>query len=185
MVAVELNRLDDHQSNRQLLFRAVTVIMGMVVGLTFLFGFGIVLNLALRPGVPVLSRRWSLLRWISRSSGSCSGARHLALAGASVDLLPSSRPTADLHQRGHSCANVADPLVAGEYGTAAFVAAFALDQLWWLYVETWKIRLPLMRLRRSAVMRRLGPGAGFGNRTGSRCSAPPQNGIDQSGDEPS
>jgi hypothetical protein len=33
--------------------QAVTAIMGTVVGLTFLFGFGNVLNLALRPGVPV------------------------------------------------------------------------------------------------------------------------------------
>ncbi|WP_197288648.1 hypothetical protein [Nocardia sp. NRRL S-836] len=33
--------------------RAVTVIMAMVVGLAFLFGFGNVLNLALRLAVPV------------------------------------------------------------------------------------------------------------------------------------
>ncbi|GAB3568567.1 hypothetical protein GCM10027445_18990 [Amycolatopsis endophytica] len=33
--------------------QAVTVIMGVVVGLTFLFGFGNVLNLALRLAVPV------------------------------------------------------------------------------------------------------------------------------------
>jgi hypothetical protein len=33
--------------------RAVTVIMGAVVGLTFLFGFGDVLNLALRLGLPL------------------------------------------------------------------------------------------------------------------------------------
>jgi hypothetical protein len=33
--------------------QAVTVIMGIVIGLTFLFGFGNVLNLALRLGVPV------------------------------------------------------------------------------------------------------------------------------------
>lgn len=32
--------------------RAVTAIIGVVVGLTFLFGFGNVLNLALRLGVP-------------------------------------------------------------------------------------------------------------------------------------
>jgi hypothetical protein len=32
---------------------AVTVITGVVVGLTFLFGFGNVLDLALRVGVPV------------------------------------------------------------------------------------------------------------------------------------
>jgi hypothetical protein len=31
----------------------VSVIMGVVVGLTFLFGFGNVLNLALRLGVPI------------------------------------------------------------------------------------------------------------------------------------
>ncbi|MFE9745364.1 hypothetical protein ACFYOT_10700 [Saccharothrix saharensis] len=33
--------------------RAVTVIIGVVVGLTFVFGFGNVLGLALRLGVPV------------------------------------------------------------------------------------------------------------------------------------
>jgi hypothetical protein len=33
--------------------KAVTAIMGTVVGLTFLFGFGNVLNLALRLGVPL------------------------------------------------------------------------------------------------------------------------------------
>jgi hypothetical protein len=32
--------------------QAVTVIMGVVVGLTLMFGFGNVLNLALRLGVP-------------------------------------------------------------------------------------------------------------------------------------
>src|SRR5690349_8904136 len=32
--------------------RAITVIMGTVIGLTFVFGFGNVLNLALRLGVP-------------------------------------------------------------------------------------------------------------------------------------
>ena len=38
-------------SNADTIVRAVTVIMGAVVGLTFLFGFGNVLNLALRLGV--------------------------------------------------------------------------------------------------------------------------------------
>jgi hypothetical protein len=40
-------------SGRGAVVRAVTVIMGTVVGLTFLFGFGNVLSLALRLGVPV------------------------------------------------------------------------------------------------------------------------------------
>lgn len=37
--------------------RAVTVIMAAVVGLTFLYGFGNVLNLALRCGTPWRSPR--------------------------------------------------------------------------------------------------------------------------------
>jgi hypothetical protein len=49
----------------------VTVIMGVVVGLTFLFGFGNVLDLVLRLGVPVWSRRSSHLRSICRSLGCC------------------------------------------------------------------------------------------------------------------
>lgn len=40
-------------SNSTTVVQAVTVIMGTVVGLTFLFGFGNVLDLALRLSVPV------------------------------------------------------------------------------------------------------------------------------------
>jgi hypothetical protein len=43
---------DASTDNQAAVVRAVTVIMGTVVGLTFLFGFGNVLNLALRLGVP-------------------------------------------------------------------------------------------------------------------------------------
>lgn len=71
--------------------RTITVIMGTVVGLTFLFGFGNVLNLALRLGVPV---------WVAPLVAPAVdlsildlllGARHLALAGASVDVLRPAR----------------------------------------------------------------------------------------------
>lgn len=41
-----------HATDPARVVRAVTVIMGVVVALTFLFGFGNVLNLALRLGVP-------------------------------------------------------------------------------------------------------------------------------------
>lgn len=44
--------------------KAVTVIMGVVVGLAYLFGFGDVLNLALRLGVPV----WVAPRWVPRTA---------------------------------------------------------------------------------------------------------------------
>jgi hypothetical protein len=62
---------DVHGSVRQspteaaAIVRAITVIMGTVVGLTFLFGFGNVLNLALRLGV----LRWLRPRSAFRSSG--------------------------------------------------------------------------------------------------------------------
>jgi hypothetical protein len=52
--------------------KAVTAIMGTVVGLTFLFGFGNVLNLALRSGCRSGWRRSSRLRWISPFWGFCS-----------------------------------------------------------------------------------------------------------------
>ncbi len=38
-------------ASRETVVRAITVIMGTVIALTFLFGFGTVLNLALRLGV--------------------------------------------------------------------------------------------------------------------------------------
>ncbi|SDM88779.1 hypothetical protein SAMN04488074_12899 [Lentzea albidocapillata subsp. violacea] len=40
-------------SDAAAIVRVVTIIMGTVVGLTFMFGFGNVLNLALRLGKPV------------------------------------------------------------------------------------------------------------------------------------
>ncbi len=54
----------------EVVIRAVTVIMGTVIGLTFLFGFGNVLDLALHLGVPVFL-----------------GARQLALTGGTADQL--------------------------------------------------------------------------------------------------
>lgn len=40
-------------ASREAVIRTVTVIIGMVIALTFLFGFGNVLRLALRLGVPM------------------------------------------------------------------------------------------------------------------------------------
>ena len=52
MATVELTAPMRPNAGQAVVVRAVTVIMGTVVGLTFLFGFGNVLNLALRLGVP-------------------------------------------------------------------------------------------------------------------------------------
>jgi len=72
--------------------------MGVVVGLTFLFGIGNVLNLALQLGVPA---------WVAP----------LVAPAVDLSILFASVVTLAL--------NVAEPLVAGEFGKAAFDAVRA------------------------------------------------------------
>ena len=100
--------------------RAVTVIMGVVVGLTFMFGFGHVLNLALRLGVPIWVAPLVAPAVDLSILGLLLGTRHLALAGASVELLRPARCLLIFASVVTLALNVADPLVAGEYGKAAF-----------------------------------------------------------------
>jgi hypothetical protein len=108
--------------------------MGVVVGLTFLFGFGNVLNLALRLGVPV----WvaplvapavdlSILELLL-------GSRHLALAGATPIQLQPARRLLLFASLVTLALNVADPIVAGEYGKAAFDAMDPLLLIGWAEV---------------------------------------------------
>lgn len=52
MATVEFTARMPLAADQPVVVRAVTVIMGTVIGLTFLFGFGNVLDLALRLGVP-------------------------------------------------------------------------------------------------------------------------------------
>lgn len=114
--------------------RAVTAIVGTVVGLTFLFGFGNVLNLALRLGVP---------SWVApliapavdlSVIGLLLGTRHLALAGASMAVLRPARRLLIFASVVTLALNVADPLVAGEYGKAAFDAVGPLLLIGWAEV---------------------------------------------------
>lgn len=111
--------------------QAVTVIMGVVVGLTFLFGFGNVLNLARRLGVPVWVAPLVVPAVDLSILGLLLGSRHLALAGASsVQLQPACRLL--LFASVVTLAlNVADPIVAGEYGKAAFDAVGPLLLIGW------------------------------------------------------
>jgi hypothetical protein len=71
--------------------QAVTVIMGVVVGLTFLFGFGNVLNLALRLEVPVWVAPLVAPAVDLSILGLLLGTRHLALTGASTEVLQPAR----------------------------------------------------------------------------------------------
>ncbi len=114
--------------------RAVTIIMGAVVGLTFMFGFGNVLNLALRLGVP---------EWVAplvapavdlSILGLLLGSRHLALAGATPAQLQPARRLLFFASVVTLALNVADPIVAGEFGKAAFDAVGPLLLIGWAEV---------------------------------------------------
>jgi hypothetical protein len=111
--------------------RAVTVIMGTVVGLTFLFGFGNVLNLALRLGVtpwvaPLVAPAVDL-----SVLGLLLATRHLALTGAPADMLRPARRLLIFASMVTLALNVAEPLVAGQPGKAAFDAAGPLLLIGW------------------------------------------------------
>lgn len=111
--------------------QAVTVIMGVVVGLTFLFGFGNVLNLALRLGVPVWVAPLVAPAVDLSILGLLLGIRHLALAGASAEALRPVRRLLIFASVVTLALNVAEPLVAGEYGKAAFDAVGPLLLIGW------------------------------------------------------
>jgi hypothetical protein len=65
----------------------VTVVMGVVVGLTFLFGFGNVLSLALKLGVPAYVAPLVAPAVDLTVLGLLVGTRHLAVHGAPEDVL--------------------------------------------------------------------------------------------------
>jgi hypothetical protein len=104
--------------------------MGVVVGLTFLFGFGNVLNLALRLGVPA----WVAPLVAPAVDLSILGIRHVALAGATPAHLRPARRLLIFASAVTLALNVADRLVAGQYGKAAFDAVGPLLLIGWAEV---------------------------------------------------
>ena len=114
--------------------RAVTVIMGVVVGLTFLFGFGNVLNLALRLGVPVWVAPLVAPAVDLSILGLLLGTRHLALHGATPEQLRPARRLLIFASTATLALNIADPLVTGAYGKAAFDAVGPLLLIGWAEV---------------------------------------------------
>jgi hypothetical protein len=111
--------------------QTVTVITGVVVGLTFLFGFGNVLNLALRLGVPVWVAPLVAPAVDLSILGLLLGTRHLALTGASPEVLRPARRLLIFASVVTLALTVADPLVAGNYGKAAFDAVGPLLLIGW------------------------------------------------------
>jgi hypothetical protein len=114
--------------------RAVTAIIGTVVALTFMFGFGNVLNLALRLGVPVWVAPLVAPAVDLSVIGLLLGTRYLALAGASSAVLGPARRLLIFASVVTLALNVADPLVAGDYGKAAFDAVGPLLLIGWAEV---------------------------------------------------
>jgi hypothetical protein len=102
---------------------AVTVIMGTVVGLTLLFGFGNVLTLALRLGVPAWVAPLVAPAVDLSILGLLLGTRHLALHGATQQQLRPARRLLISASLTTLAPNVADPIVTGQYGMACQASA--------------------------------------------------------------
>lgn len=120
-----------HATDPATVVRTVTVIMGVVVALTFLFGFGNVLNLALRLGVPAWVAPLVAPAVDLSIVGLLLGTRHLALTGASPEVLGPARRLLIFASVVTLALNVAEPLVAGEFGKAAFDAVGPLLLIGW------------------------------------------------------
>jgi hypothetical protein len=114
--------------------QAVTTIMGVVVGLTFLFGIGNVLNLPLRLGVPVWVAPLVAPAVDLSILGLLLGSRHLAMAGVTRAQLQPARHLLIFASVVTLALNVADPLVAGQYGEAAFDTVGPLLLIGWAEV---------------------------------------------------
>jgi hypothetical protein len=121
-------------AEREIVLRSVTMIAGVVVGLTFLFGFGNVFNLGLRLGVPVWVAPLVAPAVDLSILGLLLGTRHLALSGAPVEVLHPARRLLFFASLVTLALNVADPLVAGEYGRAAFDSVGPLLLIGWAEV---------------------------------------------------
>lgn len=121
-------------SDTATIVQAVTVIMGIVIGLTFLFGFGNVLTLALRLGVPAWVAPLVAPAVDLSILGLLLGTRHLAPTGASQDVLRPARRLLIFTSVVTLALNVAEPLVAGEFGKAAFDAVGPLLLIGWSHI---------------------------------------------------
>ncbi|MGW5742895.1 hypothetical protein [Amycolatopsis sp. NPDC003861] len=100
--------------------RFVTTMMSVVIGLTFLFGFGNVLALALRIGVPVYVAPLVAPALDLTVLGLLVGTRHLAMHGAAEAVLRPARRLLLAASTATLALNVADPICAGQWGKAGF-----------------------------------------------------------------
>ncbi len=111
--------------------RTVSLVMGVVVGLTFLFGFGNVLNLALKLGVPVYVAPLVAPAVDLTVVGLLLATRYLTSRGADQTVIRPARRLLFGASAVTLVLNVADPLVAGQWGRAAFDAVGPLLLIGW------------------------------------------------------
>jgi hypothetical protein len=114
--------------------RCVTMIVGVVIAPTFLFGFGNVLDLALRLGVPAFIAPLVAPAVDLSVMGLLVATRFLAVRGASHAQLRPARRLLILSGAVTLALNVIDPLVAGHLGKAAFDAVGPLLLIGWVEV---------------------------------------------------
>ncbi|KJE21173.1 hypothetical protein FF36_04513 [Frankia torreyi] len=109
-------------AGRDVAVTLVTVIMVVVVGLTFAFGFGNVFQLGLRLGVPIWVAPLVAPAVDLSVVGLLLGTRQLAVQGAPPELLHPARRLLVFSSVVTLALNVAEPVIAGDYGKAAFDA---------------------------------------------------------------
>jgi hypothetical protein len=118
-------------ADSQAVARFVTATMGLVIGLTFLFGFGNVLNLALKLQVPALVAPLVASAVDLTVLGLLVGTRHLALSGADDDVLRPARRLLLASSAVTLLLNIADPVSVGQWGKAAFDSVGPLLLIGW------------------------------------------------------
>jgi hypothetical protein len=121
-------------STDEVLVRSVSVIAGVVVGLTFIFGFGNVWTLALRLGVPVWVAPLVAPAVDLSILGLLLGTCYLALHGATPEQLRPARRLLIFASLATLALNIADPIVTVDYGKAAFDSVGPLLLIGWAEV---------------------------------------------------
>ncbi len=110
------------------------MIVGVVVALTFCFGFGNVFALGLRLGVPIWVAPLVAPAVDLSVVGLLLGSRQLAVNGGSVEVLRSARKLLIFASMVTLALNIAEPLITGRYGKAAFDAVGPLLLIGWAEV---------------------------------------------------
>ncbi|MFI5611671.1 hypothetical protein [Amycolatopsis sp. NPDC051903] len=113
---------------------SVTLIVGIIVALTFLFGFGNVFSLALRLGVPVWVAPLVAPAVDLSVVGLLLAIRYLSLRGAPAEVIRPARRLLLASSVVTLALNVAEPLIGGEVGKALFDAVGPLLLIGWAEV---------------------------------------------------